>query len=292
MFNFVIEIYFYFLYTVHNLFLAREVTMKHRLKAISFVCFSFFLSPLNADHIKKVTVADPISGSRFVEYEEIDGYAITEGDIILGKITDLNQHGAVITPMLGGSRWAGGIVPYEVAEDLPFRSKLAIYQAIEHWQKRSKIEFVALTTKNRLEYHDFLSFLRAEGTICASFVGRQGGKQIIELSPRCTTMNTVHEIGHALGMWHEQSRADRDYYIRIAWENIEEEHQYNFNQHLTDGKDYGDYDYQSIMHYGPYAFSKNGNPTITPLVDGIEIGQRNQLSEKDIEAINSMYTER
>ncbi len=264
--------------------------MEHRLKAISLVCFVFFLSPLNAGHLGKVTMVDPMLGNRTVVYEEVDGYAITEGDIILGKIATLNQQGAVITPMLGGSRWPGGTVPYEITEDLPFRNKLAIYQAIEHWQKHSKIEFVELTTKNRLEYHDFVSFVRAEGTICASFVGRQGGKQIVELSPRCNTMNTVHEIGHALGMWHEQSRADRDDYIRIAWENIETEHQYNFNQHLTDGKDYGEYDYQSIMHYGPYAFSKNGKPTITPLVDGIEIGQRNQLSEKDIAAINSMYS--
>ncbi|WP_284498289.1 Dot/Icm T4SS effector Zinc-dependent metalloprotease LegP [Legionella maioricensis] len=266
--------------------------MKHRLKTISFVCSALFLSPLNAGALGQVTMTNPTMGSQTVIYEQIDGYAIAEGDIILGKIATLNRQGAVITPMLGGSRWPGGIVPYEIAEDLPFANKFSIYQAMEHWRKNSKIEFVELTTKNRPEYRDYVSFIRAEGTICASFVGRQGGKQIIDLSPRCTTMNTVHEIGHALGMWHEQSRADRDYYVRIAWENIEEDHKYNFNQHLTDGKDYGDYDYQSIMHYGPYAFSKNGKKTITPVVEGIEIGQRNHLSERDIAAINSMYPER
>ncbi|WP_269570091.1 M12 family metallopeptidase [Legionella tunisiensis] len=86
----------------------------------------------------------------------------------------------------------------------------------------------------------------------------------MNLSTRCTAMNTVHEIGHALGLWHEQSRADREEFIRILWENIEEDHKFNFDQHLTDGEDFGSYDYQSIMHYGAYAFSKNGKKRLSP----------------------------
>ena len=101
-------------------------------------------------------------------------------------------------------------------------------------------------------------------------------------------MNTVHEIVHALGMWHEQSRQDRDSYIRIVWENIEFDHRYNFDQHLTESKDYGPYDYDSIMHYPPKAFSKNGEKTIIPLQETL-IGQRDHLSTNDILAINAMY---
>ena len=104
-------------------------------------------------------------------------------------------------------------------------------------------------------------------------------------------MNTVHEIGHALGLWHEQSRADRNSYVHIEWENIEDKYKFNFDQHLSDGKDFGEYDYQSIMHYDAYAFSKNGQPTIVPLKEGVAIGQRAHLSEKDIAAINAMYPE-
>lgn len=85
--------------------------------------------------------------------------------------------------------------------------------------------------------------------------------------------------------------ADRDNYVKILWENIAEDHKYNFNQHLHDGKDFGAYDYSSIMHYGPLAFSKNGEKTIIPLVGEITIGQRNQLSAQDITAVNAMYPE-
>ena len=194
-------------------------------------------------------------------------------------------------PPVGGSRWPNGVVPFELTEDLPLMTKLAALEAIALWQQKTNIEFIELTSKNREQFPDYLSFIPANGTTCSSYVGRKKGMQVVNLAPRCNTMNTVHEIGHALGLWHEQSRLDRDEHVQILWENIDEDHLFNFNQHLTDGQDYGVYDYESIMHYGAYNFSKNGKKTIIPLVDNAEIGQRDHISEKDITAMNAMYPE-
>lgn len=57
---------------------------------------------------------------------------------------------------------------------------------------------------------------------CWSYLGARGGRQTISLqTPDCTGSGvTVHELMHALGFVHEQSRADRDKYVTIMWSNI------------------------------------------------------------------------
>ena len=49
------------------------------------------------------------------------------------------------------------------------------------------------------------------------------------------------------------------------------------------------YDYDSIMHYPPTAFSSNGKPTILPKKEGAEIGQRSHISKIDIQEIRDAY---
>lgn len=237
-----------------------------------------------------LTVVDPVMGLRDIVYEKIDGYAVVEGDILLKKLNENPRPvQALIVMKLGGGRWLQGTIPFELASNLPFATQLAVLDAIHLWESSSNLKFIELTEHNRNQYPDYLLFEPSNDGTCSSFVGQQGGMQMVKLSPQCRAMNIAHEIGHAAGLWHEQSRADRDTYIKIQWENIEDKYQYNFNQHVTDGQDFGEYDYQSIMHYTAYAFSKNGKKTIIPLQENVEIGQRDHLSHKDIAAVNAMY---
>jgi hypothetical protein len=116
----------------------------------------------------------------------------------------------------------------------------------------------------------------------------QGGNQMISIGLGCGVGQAIHEIGHAVGLWHEQSREDRDQFVRIAWENIIRDMEHNFDQHITDGDDIGPYDYDSVMHYPPTAFSSNGLDTIVAL-GGQAIGQRTGLSDSDVAAVLQLY---
>ena len=58
---------------------------------------------------------------------------------------------------------------------------------------------------------------------CFSYVGniKRDGGQELSIGNRCNRKGIiVHELLHALGFWHEQSRPDRDSYVRVFFENI------------------------------------------------------------------------
>lgn len=241
-----------------------------------------------------------ISGATFhgkaVQYVALDGLAMFEGDIVLGTVEEVQaETEALRSEMTGGMasavlitgsqfRWPNCVVPYTIDPALPNQQRVT--DAIAHWTSNTRFTFVLRTAANAATYPDWVTFQPGSG--CSSSVGRRGGQQFVNLAAGCSTGNTIHEIGHTVGFWHEQSREDRDAFITINWANIQSGTEHNFNQHISDGDDVGAYDYGSIMHYPRDAFSKNGQPTIVPTDPTAVIGQRTALSAGDIAAANSM----
>jgi hypothetical protein len=140
---------------------------------------------------------------------------------------------------------------------------------------------------------------QGENSGCWSFVGMRGGRQQLNLqlfAPEsgCFRLYTiVHEFLHALGFYHMQSATERDEYVEILWENIQPGMEHNFNKYGPERiSQYGiEYDYGSVMHYPPGAFSINDQPTIIAIKDigGETMGQTVRLSDKDIARLNAKY---
>ncbi len=226
--------------------------------------------------------------------EEVNGQFIYEGDIIfekdmLSKTPEklvFEEGEAAVNKSVGrtGGRWPDNTVYYTIDSGLPKQYRVS--DAIAHWEANTSLTFVRRTNQR-----NYIRFRKGSG--CSSSVGMIGGRQNINLADGCSTGSTIHEIGHAVGLWHEQSRADRDNWITIQWQNIQSGKEHNFQTYVQRGRDGDEYtnslDFGSIMMYSSKAFSNNGQRTITRKDGSGYSTQRSGLSSGDLTGINQMY---
>ncbi|XP_056134056.1 high choriolytic enzyme 1-like [Lampris incognitus] len=177
------------------------------------------------------------------------------------------------------------VVPYIVSNAFSGSDKQLIDTGLKSFHGSTCIRFVP-----RSNEYDYISVENRDG--CFSSLGRQGGGQVLSLNRQgCLYHGIVqHEVNHALGFQHEQTRSDRDGYVRINWQNIIPNTAYNFHRQNTNNLN-TPYDYSSVMHYGRTAFAvAYGLETITPIPNpNVQIGQRRGMSRLDIQRINRLY---
>lgn len=145
--------------------------------------------------------------------------------------------------------------------------------------------------------------LTSNGKSCWAYVGMSEVSQVNLGGEGCQIPGiALHELGHALGLIHQQSRTNRNQYVTIDWDNIKNAAVDNFKKISSPASSYEKvvaskaYDYSSIMHYSTCEFSvdRHGSPcaeTITPAYKTVadHMGQREYLSEIDMQTINQMY---
>ncbi len=182
--------------------------------------------------------------------------------------------------------WPGGVVPYAFDGTVTAADQTAFQTACAQWQAIANVHFIPWT--NQANYVLVHSSVGND-----SYVGMIGGAQDLDIYNWDYTFIICHELGHALGLIHEQSRDDRDSYVTILTADIQAEEQDQFAK-LTTSLDQGLYDFDSIMHYGAYDFSGNGLATIQvnppyAVQWSNAIGQRSHLSAGDKSGMARVY---
>ncbi|GMR61539.1 hypothetical protein PMAYCL1PPCAC_31734, partial [Pristionchus mayeri] len=154
------------------------------------------------------------------------------------------------------------VIPYSFEPGFPRDKLQVIYDSIKFWEQRTCIRFRPATSADRA----FVSF-NHNSDRCSSAVGRSGYKQMVNLGPGCHSVTIVaHELEHAFGALHVQSRSDRDNYVIIDFANIKSGTEHNFQRDPPYGdvlSTYGiPYEFGSMQHYPEWAFAISNRPTI------------------------------
>lgn len=241
-----------------------------------------------------------------------DGFYVYGGDMIVGPADAQSALAGQAAAMPRESfYWPDGVVPYKIdAALLPGESedgassnstmKSKIDAAVKHWNEKTNVTLREATEA------DQAWILFTTGTWCQAAIGYGLGERIVRLHEDCPDGTVIHEIGHAVGLYHEHMRSDRDEHVTVHFENIDTtnhpEARGNFKKLSSDQvNDIGAYDFGSVMHYPYYSYAiSTDKPTIRPirlpdetdeaLIERAHIlGQRVGLSEGDIAGVNEMY---
>lgn len=214
-------------------------------------------------------------------------------------------------------RWPNGVIPYVLKYNYdPFYTvdptkgyikrkphvRQALQKAFNVYEEATAIRFrpKRFGDKAWVVFSDgtFISRCRSTGGTWNG-VGRGNGEQVIFCTadgPRenvdALTRSLIHEIGHIIGLLHEQQRPDRDRFVQVFGLNpittLGEIFSPQYTK-LTGPYDHpvGDFDCFSIMIYNRLTLRKADGP------DGCEvIGNRSTLSPLDTASVNFLYPTR
>ena len=242
-----------------------------------------------------------------VTYEVVNGDVIMEGDMILGTEDELDalhhSDGMAFRGVGRDNRLWSMPVKYSFANSITGDMETAIEDALDRLVDESDAQ-ISFQECTGLCAGSHIKFRFEEDGGCSSNVGRVRwpGVNKVNLEEGCDGLAgnaaarnreesvIMHEVMHALGVYHEHSRCDRNTFVTINWDNIEDDREHNFERHCNNATDYGVYDYESVMHYPDDAFSVGGDTITAPdPADQALMGTRDGLSQGDRSVLIGLY---
>lgn len=229
-----------------------------------------------------------------------------------GQANDENYRACFPYACASGGVWTNkvdGIVTinYYFDTGLGTAAKSTFREAIESYETKTCIRFRESSSRPTVKVHS------SNPSSCSATVGYPGmwGEGNLNMG-WCNTMtsvgNVVHELGHIIGRTHTQRRPDatRQYkgkgpYLKINWQNVPSnwKSQYSPSSSAYIGSNYqgagdpfeghADYDYTSIMSYGPGGVGAGARMEALNPAYQWSMGQRNGMSAADVLTVKDMY---
>ncbi|CAF1378570.1 unnamed protein product [Rotaria magnacalcarata] len=255
-----------------------------------FLCLIFLSCKAYAIPLEDSGDAPNLFGLEGLSENNAIGANFIEGDIAVPLQTGRAAY-------IRSPKWPNGIVPFDIHSLYTNDQKSVIRGAMSEIMKSTNncIRFVERNSSTPV----WLRIFPGQG--CWSYMGRVKSRGAQDLSLQATGCVhhsvALHELTHALGFVHEQTRPDRNQYVLIQTENIQSGKEHNFNIFPSTSVSTLNlpYDYGSIMHYRSDAFSSNGRPTIKAIIDtgkdwDSTMGRGKNLSNLDIAKLKAYYS--
>ncbi|WP_312338157.1 M12 family metallopeptidase [Sphingobacterium sp.] len=237
------------------------------------------------DETGDIFTKDPIEEQKKSKVHPVYNMPFTTGD---NNQAIPRAFGIYPTPY---NMWA--MVRFVYSPTLTSDRKIIIQQALRHWERNTNVRFYNATGQPTVDptwgfEYPYIEFVNS--TFNRSPVGRIGGRQQLELAAFQDSSVAIHEIGHAIGMLHEQSAFNRDDYINLNLSNVPVDNRHNFDKRTSNYFAVGSVDFNSVMMYGSYDFAINPSiPVMTRKSDGTTWSGGNALTNSDRSWANNIY---
>lgn len=194
--------------------------------------------------------------------------------------------------------WPFGVIPFEYDSNVSQANRNLFQNAMNEVHDYCGVDF-----RPRQQFDVAWLHIQSASANNAP-VGYFVGERIVNIFNFNVQIIMVHELLHVIGIYHEQSRTDRDNYVTINSGNISQNgcQDSNGNPGPCDPQfakedlsaSFGAYNFDSIMHYGRAAFSTSTADTITvkPAYAAIwqsRIGQRTHSTFGDRSTAIRLY---
>ncbi|HVI47222.1 MAG TPA: M12 family metallopeptidase [Chitinophaga sp.] len=227
---------------------------------------------------------------RSITYSLINGESVFQSDILLPQefvsTTPAKTEGTGFSE--ASRHWPSDTLVYQLDSTLNTQQKNDVAKAMKMWSDSTPVRFRVRKTKETA----YVLIRNSSGN--SATLGYTGRLQYVNIARSQEVGRYAHELGHALGLFHEHTRKDRDDYVIIDFDNIQAGYEHNYDIYsgydTSKGFEVDTLDFGSVMMYGSYYFAIDGSkPTMMKKDSSTFNVQRVAPSASDYRAMRHMY---